>query len=58
MRLEDLYHFENEDEQREQVRAHFDELCNMYRAMLKANEGKSDKERMDAINRFRAGYFD
>lgn len=32
-----------------------DEAINRYRAMMKANEGKSFEERRDAINSFRAG---
>lgn len=32
-----------------------DEAINRYRAMMKANEGKSFEERRDAINNFRAG---
>ena len=31
------------------------EAINRYRAMMKANEGKSFEERRDAINNFRAG---
>lgn len=32
-----------------------EEMINRYRAMMKANEGKSFEERRDAINNFRAG---
>ena len=32
-----------------------EEMINRYRAMMKANEGKSFEERRDAINRFRSG---
>ena len=32
-----------------------EEMINRYRAMMKANEGKSFEERRDAINKFRAG---
>ena len=33
----------------------FNANCERYRAMMKANEGKSLEERRDAINNFRAG---
>lgn len=33
----------------------FNAACERYRAMMKANEGKPYKERLDAINRFRSG---
>jgi hypothetical protein len=33
----------------------FNANCERYRAMMKANEGKSFEERRDAINNFRAG---
>lgn len=33
----------------------FNADCERYRAMMKANEGKSFEERRDAINKFRAG---
>jgi hypothetical protein len=33
----------------------FNAICERYRAMMKANEGKSFEERRDAINNFRAG---
>lgn len=33
----------------------FNAACERYRAMMKANEGKSFEERRDAINKFRAG---
>jgi hypothetical protein len=35
----------------------FNAICDRYRAMMKANEGKSFEERRDAINNFRAGRF-
>ena len=35
----------------------FNAICERYRAMMKANEGKSFEERRDAINNFRAGRF-
>lgn len=35
----------------------FNANCERYRAMMKANEGKSFEERRDAINNFRAGRF-
>jgi hypothetical protein len=35
----------------------FNANCELYRAMMKANEGKSFEERRDAINNFRAGRF-
>jgi hypothetical protein len=35
----------------------FSANCERYRAMMKANEGKSFEERRDAINNFRAGRF-
>ena len=35
----------------------FNAACERYRAMMKANEGKSFEERRDAINNFRAGRF-
>lgn len=33
----------------------FNANCERYRAMMKANEGKTFEERRDAINKFRAG---
>lgn len=33
----------------------FNAACERYRAMMRANEGKSFEERRDAINKFRAG---
>ena len=35
----------------------FNAACERYRAMMRANEGKSFEERRDAINNFRAGRF-
>jgi hypothetical protein len=35
----------------------FNAICERYRTMMKANEGKSFEERRDAINNFRAGRF-
>ena len=39
------------------VEERFNAACERYRAMMKANEGKSFEERRDAINNFRAGRF-
>lgn len=33
----------------------FNAACERYRAMMRANEGKTFEERRDAINKFRAG---
>lgn len=35
----------------------FAAACDAYRAMMRANEGKSHKEQLEAINRFRCGNY-
>jgi len=37
--------------------ARFNAVCERYRAMMQANEGKSFEEQREAINNFRAGRF-
>lgn len=47
----------NENEERKYITGEtFDEVCNRYRAMKKANKNKSWEEQRDAINRFRCGF--
>lgn len=41
--------------EKEDADERFNANCESYRAMMKANEGKSFEERRDAINNFRAG---
>jgi hypothetical protein len=43
--------------EKEDADERFNAICERYRAMMKANEGKSFEERRDAINNFRAGRF-
>lgn len=46
----------NENQERKFITGEtFDEVCNRYRQMMKANEGKSWEERKKAINDFRCG---
>lgn len=42
-------------EEQETNEERFNAACERYRAMMRANEGKSFEERRDAINNFRAG---
>ena len=35
----------------------FNYACEAYRAMMRANEDKPEKERIEAINRFRCGNY-
>lgn len=42
-------------EEQETNEERFNAACERYRAMMRANEGKSFEERRDATNNFRAG---
>lgn len=47
----------DEDEEQKIIAGElFERACDRYREMMKEMEGKSFKERRDAINRFRVGY--
>lgn len=47
----------NENQERRYITGEtFDEVCDRYRQMMKANEGKSLEERKKAINNFRCGF--
>lgn len=42
-------------EEQDTAEERFNAACERYRAMMRANEGKTFEERRDAINKFRAG---
>lgn len=41
--------------EKKQGKTHFDYVCDRYRQMMKSIENKSDAEKRDRINAFRAG---
>ena len=48
---------ENKEQERRYITGEtFDQVCEGYRAIMKANERKSWEEQRDAINKFRCGY--